>query len=149
MRAFESLHGWIAGLADGYKTQQQIDHAEFARRMNAGSLPGFLGRSRVARVYAAATDFPQFVDAALKARLLPRSQTQWLSDRERIIVDDVFKLEEIDRFWQALETRTGMKVERLHANRSANATYHWDVRHIHDVAQRFRDDFVNFGYEPS
>jgi hypothetical protein len=148
MRAFESLHGWIAGLADGYKTQQQIDHAEFVRRTNAGALPGFLGRSRVARAYAATTDFPQFIDAALKARLLPRSQTRCLSDGGRIIVDDVFKLEEIDRFWQALETRTGVKVERLHANRSARAAYHWDARHILDVAARFRDDFTNFGYEP-
>ena len=148
MRALESLHGWIAGLVDDYKVQQQIDHAEFVRRTNAGALPGFLGRSRITRAYAATTDFSQFVDAALKAGFLRPSQTQWLSDGERLIVDDVFKLEEIERFWQALEARTGLKVERLHANRSAKATYHWDARHVRDVAARFRDDFVNFGYEP-
>jgi hypothetical protein len=73
--------------------------------------------------------------------------TARLSRDGAVIVDDVFKLEDIDRFWETFEARTGLKLERLHVNQSRSRRYQWDERHIAEIRRRFAADFRNFGYD--
>ena len=80
-------------------------------------------------------------------RIVPAPMTARLSRAKSLMVDDVFKLEEIDRFWQALEANTGLTVQRLHTNQSKKRDYQWDERHIAKIRRRFAVDFRNFGYE--
>jgi hypothetical protein len=91
--------------------------------------------------------FPEFVDVLLTRDWMTQTMTRRLSHSGSLIVDDVFKLEEIDRFWPAFAARTGVRLEPLHANQSRPQHYDWDARHVAMMHARFRDDFVNFKYE--
>ena len=100
----------------------------------------------VTQAYAASTCFPEFVDVALKRGLLKVTMTRRLSRAGAVIVDDVFKLEEIDRFWEAFEARTGLRLDPLHVNKSRAQAYQWDKHHIEAMYRRFEVDFVNVNY---
>jgi hypothetical protein len=147
LRIYESFYGWMSEMADGYMARKGLDRGEFARLCAGNSRFPAFARWPIAQIYAESKDFPEFVEALLARRWMAESMTDRLSQGGSIIVDDVYKLEEIERFWQAFEERTGLRLARLHANRSKATHYQWDPRHVAEIQRRFRDDFVNFRYE--
>jgi hypothetical protein len=146
MRIYESFYGWISEIADGYMARKHLDREQFARRCRGNALPAWFGRWPITQAYADTTSFPEFVEVVLARQLMAETLTDRLSHAGALIVDDVYKLEEIDRFWQEFEARTGLTFQRLHANRSKQQVYDWEPRHVEEMHRRFRDDFDNFHY---
>lgn len=147
LRVYESFYGWIADEIEDYMRRNSLDRGQFMDRYRNGAVSARFMRWWITKPFVETSSFAEFMDVVLKDRLLPGSMTARLSRDGALIVDDVFKLEEIHRFWVALETKTGLKVERLHANRSSKREYQWDERHIAEIRSRFAVDFRNFDYE--
>jgi hypothetical protein len=145
LRVYESFYAWMADVVDDYTRKQHLDRDQLVERYRKGALRAWFTDWWVARPYLESTCFAEFMDIALTQP--PRSMTARLSRKGAVIVDDVFKLEEIDRFWETLEARTGLKLERLHVNQSRSRNYQWDERHIAEIRRRFAADFRNFGYD--
>jgi hypothetical protein len=147
MRIYESFYSWISGMADSYMARKGLDRAQFASLCASNPRFPAFARWPLTLAYAESKDFPEFVEALLAHRWVADTMTDRLSHDGAIIVDDVYKLEEIESFWQALEARTGLRLERLHANRSEPRQYRWDPRHVEMMHQRYREDFVSFRYD--
>ena len=60
----------------------------------------------------------------------------------------VFQLEDIDSFWQALESYLGTNLRRTHSNVSkAKERYKWSTRNVEQVSQHFSKDIEKFGFD--
>ena len=70
-----------------------------------------------------------------------------LSDGEDLIVDDVYKLEEIDDLWQALSERVGVTLAPMHANKGAELSdFVWGNDTRRKFKEKYAEDFEKFGY---
>jgi hypothetical protein len=147
MRIYESFYDWVAEMADGYMARKDLDRDQFIRFCRTSAFIPSFARWPITHAYADSASFPEFIELVLARRLMAETLTDRLSQAGAVIVDEVYRLEEMDRFWQAFEGRTGLKLERLHANRSKARAHAWEPRHVEEIHRRFRDDFVNFGYE--
>jgi hypothetical protein len=147
LRIFESYYSWIAEIVDSYIERHRLDHDRFAYLCHNDQLRKPFARWQATRAYAGSRCFADFVEAALKQPLLTTTMTRRLSQSGAMIVDDVYKLEEIDRLWEAFEARTGLTLERLNVNQSRKRECEWDSRHIEQMYRVFEPDFVNFNYE--
>jgi hypothetical protein len=147
LRIFESLYGWIADIVESYKTRHRLTADQFAYLCANDKLPATFARWPTTQAYAESAGFAEFIDILLTREWMTETLTRRLSRGGKLIVDDVYKLEEIDRFWKDFEARTGLMFTRLHANRSNPQEYPWDERHIDEIHRRFSADFVNFRYE--
>jgi len=147
LRVYESFYAWMAGVVEDYMRKNRLDRDQLLARYRNGALAAQFMDWWIAKPYLESTCFAEFMELVLAQRLGPNSMTARLSRDGSAIVDDVFKLEEIDRFWDALEAHTGLTVKRLHENRSGKHDLQWDERHVAEVRRRFAADFRNFGYD--
>jgi hypothetical protein len=76
----------------------------------------------------------------------PMSRSLMMAN-QRCRVKHVYKLEEIDAFWQHLAAITGETIEPLHENRSAREEYVWDKRQVESIREAYAEDFERFGYD--
>jgi hypothetical protein len=150
LRIVESTYSWIGEIVDRYMARHGLDPDRFAKLLRDNQLRADFAPWHATRAYAGSNCFADFVQAAIDQRaLLTTTMTRRLSQGRNMtmIVDDVFKLEEIERLWDAFDARLGLKLERLHANASTPRQYQWDSRHIQEMHRLFEPDFVNFNYE--
>ena len=144
LRVYESFYGWIADVIDEYLQRNQLDRDHFIERYRNDDVSARFTHWWITKPFLESTSFAEFMDMVLEQRLGPAPMTARLSRAKSLMVDDVFKLEEIDRFWQALETNTGLTVQRLHTNRSKKRDYQWDARHIAKISQALRRRLPQF-----
>jgi hypothetical protein len=147
LRVYESFYAWMADVAEDYMRDHRLDRDQLVERYRKGALRAWFTDWWIAKPYLESTCFAEFMDIVLTQPRTPRSMTARLSRDGTVIVDDVFKLEDIDRFWETFEARTGLKLERLHVNQSRSRRYQWDESHIAEIRRRFAIDFRNFGYD--
>jgi hypothetical protein len=88
-------------------------------------------------------------DSATEKHL--KSQTHHLYRQGRLLPASVGRLENMDRDWARLVTSLGVRHPLPHLNRSRHR--HWsefyrDAALRQRVAERYRSDFENFGYDP-
>jgi hypothetical protein len=79
------------------------------------------------------------------------SQTQYLySPAGLLLVDDVFKFEQIKASFKILSKRIGIKSKLVHAQKSSNSKSYVSKLDDDDknfIYQLYRDDFENFNYK--
>lgn len=88
-------------------------------------------------------------DRIFASRRLAPSKT-WVSDKEgKIIVNDTFKLEEIDLAWPIIQQRTGCQghLARLNASNSGLGRGDLTPSAKRAIQDHFASDFETFGYE--
>ena len=75
-------------------------------------------------------------------------QLDYISYEGRIVVNDIFRFENLEMHWGEIQKKTGINAPLLHVNRSAREEY----RHYYDeetyclVADRYAKDIETFGY---
>lgn len=147
LRIQESFYGWMCDLIEQHMATHGLDRDQFVRLFHEGKISAKFAQWPITQAFADSSGFSEFIALMLERELLMRTLTSRLSRSGSQIVDDVYKLEEIDRFWDAFAERTGVRLEPRHANKSAQREYHWDRHHIEEMYRRYGKDFINFGYE--
>ena len=75
---------------------------------------------------------------------------KWVSDEAgKIIVSDIFKLEEIDKDWKVIQNKTGCKgtLSRMNTSKSGLSRSDLDAKSRTIIQDHFVEDFEAFGYE--
>lgn len=94
------------------------------------------------------TSFSEFVNKAVSENLIQGSQTSFLlSDKNEPIVNNWYKLENIDVFWEAFGNKTETRIEPLHRNKSIPITLKWDDKMRDIVFNRYSSDYKFFSYQ--
>lgn len=146
MSIYESFYRWQHKIYHKYAERQGLPVAEVKRLIIADESDAYFKHYDGAKPFARAEDFSDFV-----RRFLPRSQLGTLFDRlsdgERLIVGDVFKLEENERLWAALSARAGVNVApRLENKGSDVGALRWSAESQALVRDKHAIDFETFGY---
>ena len=146
LRIYESFYRWIYGTVKRYIEENKMTREQFVSQYNRNEINANFTGWGATRVLVQSTCFAEFIDIALKQKLMPGTLTSRLSEAGKIIVDNVYKLEEIDRLWDEFEARNALKIARLHQNRSVAQECQWDKAHIEEMYRRFEIDFRTFDY---
>lgn len=77
--------------------------------------------------------------------------TRWITDDDgNLMVDDVYKLEEIDDAWPELRKKTGLTTKLPHRNATSKgggvSGLDREARVV--IQDHFQEDFIRFGYAP-
>lgn len=145
---YESFFRWQHKIYQNYAEKQGLPLAEVKRRILADESDAYFRHYDGAKPFASAEDFSDFV-----LRFLPKSQLGTLFDRlgdgERLIVDDVFKLEENERLWAALSARAEIEVDPRRENKGSEVgALRWSEESLTLVHDRHAVDYEVFGYAP-
>lgn len=147
-RIYESFYGWIRVVIDRYCGANDLTSDEFRTAYLAGKINHPLATWGATSAYCKSNDFQGFMAVVLEEGALPGTLFARLSEKKSLITD-VYKLEEIDRLWEAIDDKTGLTLNRIHANTGKRRTYTWDSDHVNAITDRHEIDFRTFGYEPS
>ena len=94
------------------------------------------------------TSFEQFVEYAITKNKLPGTLIERLSDKsESVIVDNIFKLEEIENFWDYFSELTGTQFKNIQENKSRNFETPLTDRIREFIYQKHKIDFDYFNYK--
>ena len=147
MRIYESYYKWIHKIVTNYARTQNVPMSAMLDHIaGLGTKRQFM-RFGLTGPFLRSQDFNDFVLRYLK-RVEPRTMRARLSGADgALLVDEWYRLEEMDRFWAALGARTGLDLVPEHSNRgSALDLPLWSAETERAVRQRHAEDFETFGY---
>jgi len=77
-----------------------------------------------------------------------RPQADYLFDKDRLLVDEYFRLEEIDRGWPRIRERCGLTGDLPRRNESRKLISKADLseKHIRTIRSLYAEDFEKLGY---
>jgi hypothetical protein len=152
----ESFYTWIDGVFRfaSRKTGLSVDQIKATIAASNGESGRFhFSNWGASRAFSQSSTFAEFVDQALKNKWLPlaplRSRLGVGTDLEPRFI---YRLDQIDHLWNALETHLGIRLDRLHSNRSRKShVYKWRAGHVSEIRKIFADDIscYDFTYEPT
>ena len=92
--------------------------------------------------------FEQFVEYAISKNKLPGTLIERLSDEsDRVIVEKIFKLEEIESFWDYFSELTGTLFKNIQENKSRNFETPLTDKIREIIYQKHKIDFDYFNYK--
>ena len=145
---YESFYRWIHKILSNHAANNNIPLAEVKRRVLAGEVKRPFMAYEVTRPFCRAADFNDFVRRFSKKTSLG-TLFERLSRDGKLIVDDVFKLEQADRLWAALSARAGVTIDPAHANKGSELSdLGWSRDSIDLVNELHAIDYETFGYNP-
>jgi hypothetical protein len=145
---YESFYRWIHKILSYHGATNDMTLDEVKRRVLAGEVKRPFMAYEVTRPFCRADDFSDFV-----RRFSKKSTLGTLFDRlsrgGRLIVNDVFKLEQSDRLWAALSARAGVAIDPAHANKGSKLDdLVWGREAVNLVNDLHAIDYETFGYDP-
>lgn len=144
---YESFYRWIPTVLQRNADKAGMSIQDLAKVDPEKPGFGFL-KWGASRAYLASEDFPGFVHHVLENRLLPGTIYSRLAQEGQLIVDDVFKLEEIDSFWAVVSERIGVDLSSMRVNAGEKKVTVWTPEMRDAIAANHKKDFAAFGYEP-
>lgn len=145
---YESFYRWIHKILSSYGKANDIPLEEVKRLVLAGEVKRPFMAYEATRPFCRAGDFSDFVRRFGKKTTLGTLAGR-LGRDGRVIVDDVFRLEQADRMWAALSARTGVAIAPAHANKGSELdALSWSREAVDLVNDRHAIDYETFGYDP-
>lgn len=147
---YESYYRFISGIFIRHSQSENISVTELKKRV-LNTETGYPFESwYLAQAYASTHDFEQFFDKMLaykKFPVSPFSDCLLLND-SLLRVDHVYKLEEINKLWDALDIcLSDGKIHRRHSNKSLKKIkIKWAARHTDLILNHHEEDFIRFNY---
>ncbi len=146
---YESFYKWIHKTISSYSKSQGMPMNEVKRRIASDDITAPFMHYEVTKPFANAEDFNDYIRRFLKKSTLG-TLFERLSQDGNLIVDDVYKLEQIDRMWAALSARMQVNISPAHANKgSALENFAWSSESIRLVNDTHAMDYETFHYEPA
>lgn len=152
---YESFYGWIGKIFAYSARVNNLTVSDIKRMVAAGGKEAtrlHFSKWGSSVAYANSNSFNEFVEIALENQYLPQgSMCKRLGIGTKFEPEYIFQLENIERFWGALENYLGTPLNRSHSNASKTTEGHsWTRINAEKVGAVFSEDigFFKFDYKP-
>ena len=147
-RVLESFFGWAKRIVT-HNAQETGKDTDFVRRAVSEESGIYLFEKwGVIKAYCATSSFSEFIEFVVEKHASP--QETFL---ERLNYDEnkdslsLFKIDDMEEFWRALEARSGVRLKRMHVNRSERAqVFDWPEDATRKILDTYHDDFEFFDF---
>ena len=149
-KVYESFYRWIDRIVRRYcerSNVSMVDWLSAAKASQLASRPEFMEYEGFGP-YLNCSDFEDFVVRFSKRTSLG-TYFERLGDGKKLLVDQVFRLEEADVIWKELSSRFGENIAPQHENKgSLIDDFEWTKTATDAVLTNHEIDCHMFGYEP-
>jgi len=144
----ESYYRWIKTRIRIIAEQKRQSIECHVRDIACGRAEGQHVQWGVTQIYARTSSFSEFVDRGLDQRAFGfgMTQLQQLSDGSEPILDEVFKLEQIEDLANAFPRRVGIELQLHRHNQADPEALEWDREVLGRVRTVYAADLSAFGY---
>jgi hypothetical protein len=143
---YESFYKWIHKIVSAYCEAQGISLEEGKQLISQNNVDRPFMQYEVTKPFANAIDFNDFI-----FRFMRKSTLGTLFDRlsqdGKLIIDDVYKLEDTEIFWRAISQKLNLDIQPTHSNKGSELSkFDWSSENLGAVNEMHAIDYETFGY---
>lgn len=148
---YESLYRWSSQVIKHESNKNPLRVAWWREHVKRDRYPHPFLKWPPIRFNLLSNNFVEFMQHVVTSDVRGPSFTpivDRLSEAGNLLVSDVYKLEEVERFWLDLSHYLQVDIQPIHRNRGANVPIHWRAEHVDYVNTKHAKDFAAFDYQP-